>query len=63
MRIRRLSRMPKKKAEVKPGSSTSSEFDRFNSLAKRLISVPKKEIVEERAKEPKATKDGRPSKG
>jgi len=44
--------MPKKKVESKP-ESTPSEFDRFNSLAKRLLSVPKKEInllIEERRK-------------
>lgn len=31
---------------------TVSEFDKFNELARRLVSVPKDELDEQRAKRP-----------
>jgi hypothetical protein len=44
--------MPKPQpAKPAPPAKKSEEFERFEDLAKRLVSVPKKELDEARARE------------
>lgn len=42
--------MTRKAPRTKPDDDKSSEYTEFEDLAKKLVSVPKREVDEERAK-------------